>query len=147
MGFEGTEYERKRCSEIELENAIGHAVRIDQLQRHEEAQRRMAVEAVNNDKPESSYYNDVKWAFTNWPRFIVKGPEGWTVTSEEELQAQAPSTGAYGLILYAADNLKEFQTLAARVLAKAEQIEGKTEDELKKADTGLDELKRVAAGL
>jgi len=146
MGYEGKDWEKKRCLELEDQYELNSSARVMLLKKEEELQRRLVMAELDKEG-ESSYYEDVRWAFQNWPRFLRRKDGEWKIIDEEELIRQAPSNGAYGLIIYALENLKEFQALAARVLAKAEVPEGKTEAEITKADLGIDDLKRVVEGL
>lgn len=99
---------------------------------HKLEEHRKGREAMENkeNKQDLTYQEEVRWAFQNWQRYLTRrvGTKngGWHITDEARLAEEAPTLGAAGLIQYAADNMKDFQGLASRVLAK---VADGTEDE------------------
>lgn len=113
----------------------------------------MDAEQEHNEKYEYdqdiSYYDSVKWTFENWPKYIRQHANGpATLVKEAEMRRNAPSLGAVGLIEYARQNLKDFQSLVARVLAKGSQADSSDDSEKGVVcDDGIDDLKKVLQSL
>lgn len=142
FGYESKEAEIARCEELESELYLASQLRAKQLKEREEKRKHMQELAPQKDS--TTYYEAVKWAFENWPLYLERtSGGGYQPRDEEKLRKECPSPGAYGLILYARDNPKEFQNLCTKVLGKIDVLEREAEASETKVDAGIDELKRA----
>ena len=140
--FESVESEKRKCHELEESLLVPHMWRASLLNQQTERMQAMAEKST-----EASYAEEIRWAFQNWPRFLKrKEGGGYKLVNAEELDKEAPSLGAVGLIQYAEQNLNQFQQLCAKVMAKV--VEGTEEEKEDKHDRkSLDELDQLLDGL
>jgi len=142
FGFSSVDEEKKKCKRLE---------RRERKQQKTGGEILMEAEVKKNEKftydEDVSYYDSVKWAFENWPKYIKQRGDESIIVNEGQMRKEAPSLGAVGLIEYARQSLDKFQVIAARVLAKTATEAGGDPDKEIVCDDGVDDLKRVLQSL
>lgn len=143
--FKSQASERERCEALE-ESRDEEVRRRASIIWDEEAERNGGSPPVFGGGRESSYVDDVRWCWEHWPTYVRRRGKGeWALAREKELMEQAPSQGAYGLILFAQEDLKQFQSLCRSVLTKVEATQEAITEE-QKIDRSLEKLRAVVEG-
>lgn len=146
MGYEHWTDEKRKCKLLESRKAPPLSQMLTTAFKREAIRQRETLMAKKDGQ--TNYYDDVQWAFHNWTRYLERGTDGkWAIGDQGKAAAEAPSTGAYGLLQWAAEDLKAFQGMCARVLAKSVEADLADDRHDADSDVGLEDLRRLASSL
>ena len=145
FGFYSQAKEKARCLALE-ESRDEEVRRRAAIVWDQEAERNGTAGPVFGAGRESSYLEDVRWCYTHWSTYVRRrGEKEWVLTREQELIKNAPSQGAYGMVLFAAENLPKFLDLCKNVLTKIEATQDAITEE-QQIDRSLEKLRAVVEG-
>lgn len=140
FGFKSQKAEMARCKELEAGIDFNSAARAAEIQNLDIHRNHLMQK---RDDEAMSYVEEVRWAFRNWPRYVKREGDSFTLRDEGEMQQAAPTTGCIGLLYLALQNLSQFQNLCAKVLGKQDSIDQEDAESDLSADDTLDDLEAV----